>query len=59
MSGVQIWDANTGQRVCQHKEHERRAWSVDFSQADPTKFASGSDDFSVRLWDVKEVKSLV
>ncbi|KAM5555576.1 hypothetical protein ABKV19_023482 [Rosa sericea] len=55
---VQIWDANTGQGVCQHKEHERRAWSVDFSQADPTKFASGSDDFSVRLWDVKEENSI-
>lgn len=55
---VKIWDANTGQGVCQYKEHERRAWSVDFSQADPTKFASGSDDFSVRLWNVKEENSI-
>ncbi|KAL6131045.1 hypothetical protein ACLB2K_069423 [Fragaria x ananassa] len=55
---VKIWDANTGQGICQHKEHQRRAWSVDFSQADPTKFASGSDDFSVRLWDVKEENSI-
>ncbi|XP_050386374.1 protein SUPPRESSOR OF PHYA-105 1 [Argentina anserina] len=55
---VQIWDANTGQGICQHKEHKRRAWSVDFSQADPTKFASGSDDFSVRLWHVKEENSI-
>ncbi|KVH91821.1 Protein kinase-like domain-containing protein [Cynara cardunculus var. scolymus] len=41
---VKIWDAGTGQAVSHHIEHERRAWSVDFSRVDPTKLASGSDD---------------
>lgn len=36
------------------KEHERRAWSVDFSSADPTLLASGSDDGSVKLWNINQ-----
>ncbi|XP_057980744.1 protein SUPPRESSOR OF PHYA-105 1-like isoform X2 [Malania oleifera] len=55
---VQIWDAGTGQGYSQHKEHEKRAWSVDFSQIDPTKFASGSDDCSVKLWSINEKNSI-
>ncbi|KAB2003031.1 hypothetical protein ES319_D11G104300v1 [Gossypium barbadense] len=54
---VQTWDAGTGQGLCQYNEHQKRAWSVDFSQADPTKFASGSDDCSVKLWSINEQKS--
>ncbi|KAA3475204.1 protein SUPPRESSOR OF PHYA-105 1-like protein isoform X1 [Gossypium australe] len=52
------WDAGTGQGLCQYNEHQKRAWSVDFSQADPTKFASGSDDCSVKLWSINEKSSL-
>ncbi|MBA0589711.1 protein SUPPRESSOR OF PHYA-105 1 isoform X2 [Gossypium raimondii] len=55
---VQTWDAGTGQGLCQYNEHQKRAWSVDFSQADPTKFASGSDDCSVKLWSINEKSSL-
>ncbi|PKU62258.1 protein SUPPRESSOR OF PHYA-105 1 [Dendrobium catenatum] len=51
---VQLWDANTGQGFTQYAEHEKRAWSVDFSSVDPTKLASGSDDCSVKLWSIKE-----
>lgn len=36
------------------KEHEQRAWSVDFSSADPTMLASGSDDGSVKLWSINQ-----
>lgn len=36
------------------KEHERRVWSVDFSVADPTVLASGSDDGSVKLWNINQ-----
>ncbi|KAK9103821.1 hypothetical protein Sjap_021075 [Stephania japonica] len=43
---VQLWDASTGQGFSQYTDHERRAWSVDFSPVDPTKLASGSDDCS-------------
>ncbi|KAJ9556057.1 hypothetical protein OSB04_010671 [Centaurea solstitialis] len=31
-----------------------RAWCVDFSHVDPTQFASGSDDCSVKLWSLNE-----
>jgi protein suppressor of PHYA-105 1 len=53
----QLWDVNTGQVVFQYKEHEKRAWSVDFSQVYPTKLASGSDDCSVKLWSINEACS--
>lgn len=43
----------------QYKEHKKRAWSVDFSQADPTKLASGSDDGSVKLWSINQVFSSI
>ncbi|CAH1453608.1 unnamed protein product [Lactuca virosa] len=55
---VKIWDAGTGQTVSHHIEHEKRAWSVDFSRVDPTKLASGSDDCYVKLWSINEKKSL-
>jgi len=50
----QLWDASTGQMFSQFTEHSKRAWSVDFSQACPTKLASGSDDYSVKLWSITE-----
>ncbi|XP_010523782.1 PREDICTED: protein SUPPRESSOR OF PHYA-105 1-like [Tarenaya hassleriana] len=55
---VQIWDAGTGQGFSQYTEHQRRAWSVDFSPSDPTKFVSGSDDCSVKLWSINEKRSI-
>ncbi|KAG7956383.1 hypothetical protein I3843_11G121600 [Carya illinoinensis] len=51
---VKLWDASTGQVVSQFAEHEKRAWSVDFSRVCPTKLASGSDDCSVKLWNINE-----
>ncbi|XP_061337854.1 protein SPA1-RELATED 2-like [Gastrolobium bilobum] len=51
---VKLWDASTGQGFSQFTEHEKRAWSVDFSRLCPTKFASGSDDCSVKLWSISE-----
>jgi WD40 repeat protein len=50
----QLWDAGTGQAFSQFTEHQRRAWSVDFSQVSPTKLASGSDDCFVKLWSISE-----
>ncbi|KAI7730899.1 hypothetical protein M8C21_013321, partial [Ambrosia artemisiifolia] len=55
---VKIWDAGTGEAVSHHIEHEKRAWSVDFSRVDPIKLASGSDDCTVKLWSINEKKSL-
>lgn len=54
----QLWDASTGQAFSQYSEHEKRAWSVDFSRVYPTKFASGSDDCYVKLWGINDVCSL-
>ena len=36
------------------REHEQRVWSIDFSSADPTLLASGSDDGSVKLWNINQ-----
>lgn len=36
------------------REHEKRVWSIDFSSADPTLLASGSDDGSVKLWSINQ-----
>lgn len=40
-----------------YEEHDKRAWSVDFSRADPTKLASGSDDCCVKLWSINQVNT--
>lgn len=55
---VQLWDASIGQKFTQYSEHQKRAWSVDFSQVDPTKLASGSDDCTVRLWSINQENSI-
>lgn len=54
-----MWDVSTGQGFCQYIEHQKRAWSIDFSRVDPMKFASGSDDCYVKLWSVNEVLPLL
>lgn len=49
-----MWDITRNQVLVEMREHERRAWSVDFSPADPIKLASGSDDGSVKLWNINQ-----
>uniref|UniRef100_A0A804QUV0 Protein kinase domain-containing protein n=2 Tax=Zea mays TaxID=4577 RepID=A0A804QUV0_MAIZE len=51
---VQVWDVTRSQVFVGMREHERRVWSVDFSIVDPTKLVSGSDDGSVKLWDMNQ-----
>ncbi|XP_022976420.1 protein SPA1-RELATED 3-like isoform X2 [Cucurbita maxima] len=51
---VQVWDVTRSQVVTEMGEHERRVWSIDFSSADPTILASGSDDGSVKLWSINQ-----
>lgn len=49
---VTLWDVVSGDVVVKFdvrikikkKEHEKRAWSVDFSESDPQRLASGGDD---------------
>ncbi|XP_051146770.1 protein SPA1-RELATED 4 [Andrographis paniculata] len=55
---VQVWDVTRNQTVVEMREHERRVWSVDFSVADPTMLASGSDDGSVKLWNTNQGASV-
>ncbi len=49
---VQVWDASTGQETLQLDEHGRRVWAVEWSPSDPRLLLSGSDDGSLRLWNI-------
>ncbi|CAJ1978569.1 unnamed protein product [Sphenostylis stenocarpa] len=51
---VQLWDVTRSQVQSEMREHEQRVWSIDFSSADPTLLASGSDDGSVKLWNINQ-----
>ncbi|KAL0399392.1 UNVERIFIED_CONTAM: protein SPA1-RELATED 3 [Sesamum radiatum] len=51
---VQVWDVTRSQIFKEMREHEQRVWSIDFSVADPTMLASGSDDGSVKLWNINQ-----
>nr|CAB3451209.1 unnamed protein product [Digitaria exilis] len=44
---VTVWDVQTRQSVMEYEEHEKRAWSVDFSRTEPSMLVSGSDDCKV------------
>ncbi|KAJ3279932.1 RING finger and WD repeat domain-containing protein 2 [Borealophlyctis nickersoniae] len=56
---VTLWDASVGIPTTQFDEHEKRAWSVDFSQPDPMRFASGGDDTKVKIWSTNQKNSVV
>lgn len=55
---VQVWDVTRSQVLREMREHEKRVWSIDFSSADPTLLASGSDDGSVKLWSINQGVSI-
>ncbi|KAJ6850407.1 E3 ubiquitin-protein ligase COP1-like [Iris pallida] len=54
---VTVWDVNTHQSVMEYEEHEKRAWSVDFSRTEPSMLVSGSDDCKVKVWCTKQEAS--
>nr|GEU63467.1 E3 ubiquitin-protein ligase COP1-like [Tanacetum cinerariifolium] len=56
---VTVWDVTTCQSVMEYEEHEKRAWSVDFSCTDPTLLVSGSDDCKVKIWSTKQEASIL
>ncbi|XP_022955102.1 E3 ubiquitin-protein ligase COP1-like [Cucurbita moschata] len=55
---VTVWDVNTRQSVMEYEEHEKRAWSVDFSRSEPTMLVSGSDDCKVKIWCTRQEASV-
>ncbi|KAJ2549444.1 hypothetical protein EV175_004447 [Coemansia sp. RSA 1933] len=56
---VSLWDVNVGTPTMYLGEHEKRAWSVDFSQVDPTRLCSGSDDGKVKIWTTNRQASVM
>ncbi|KAK3038903.1 hypothetical protein RJ639_027531 [Escallonia herrerae] len=56
---VTVWDVTTRQSVMEYEEHEKRAWSVDFSRTEPSMLVSGSDDCKVKIWCTKQETSVL
>ncbi|KAK6919299.1 WD40 repeat [Dillenia turbinata] len=56
---VTVWDITTRQSVMEYEEHEKRAWSVDFSRTEPSMLVSGSDDCKVKVWCTKQEASVL
>ncbi|XP_057795011.1 E3 ubiquitin-protein ligase COP1-like [Salvia miltiorrhiza] len=54
---VTVWDVTTRQSVMEYEEHEKRAWSVDFSPTESSMLVSGSDDCKVKVWCTKQEAS--
>ncbi|GLU18173.1 hypothetical protein SLE2022_344870 [Rubroshorea leprosula] len=56
---VTVWDVTTRQSLMEYEEHEKRAWSVDFSCTEPSMLVSGSDDCKVKVWCTKQEASVL
>lgn len=56
---VTVWDVATRQSLMEYEEHEKRAWSVDFSRTEPSMLVSGSDDCKVKIWCTKQEASVL
>ncbi|XAR68141.1 hypothetical protein NMG60_11003168 [Bertholletia excelsa] len=56
---VTVWDVTTRQSVMEYEEHEKRAWSVDFSHTEPSMLVSGSDDCKVKVWCTNQEASVL
>ncbi|KAK4279162.1 hypothetical protein QN277_016912 [Acacia crassicarpa] len=56
---VTVWDVTTRQSIMEYEEHEKRAWSVDFSRTDPSMLVSGSDDCKVKVWCTRQEASVL
>ena len=55
---LQLWDVAKEVSIWENTTHRRRVWSIDFSDVDPTRLASGSDDGSVRVFSTTTKESV-
>ena len=55
---ISIYDVVTGTAIMNFQEHEKRCWSIDFNRNDCQLLASGSDDWTVKLWNVNHNGSI-
>lgn len=46
---IQVWDTIASKSTRTFKEHEKRAWTIQFNNVDPHLMASGSDDTKVKI----------
>lgn len=56
---ISVWDIDSGQNILEYDEHEKRAWSVNFSKTDASLLASGSDDGTVKVYSTKQTRSVL
>jgi protein suppressor of PHYA-105 1 len=52
-----MWDIEAGEEVQRFSGHKQRIWSLTFSPKQPTVFATGSDDCTLRLWSTEQQRS--
>ena len=57
-SGQVLWDAESHEKVSKCKGHDNGVYSVDISP-DATRIASGSDDWTVRVWSRSTGEQLI
>ena len=56
---ISVWDMDSGENILEYDEHEKRAWSVNFSKTDASLLASGSDDGTVKIYSTKQNRSVL
>lgn len=56
---ILIHDTETNTQLDILREHTKRTWYVDFSAVKPSLLLSGSDDNTVKLWDVDKQQGSV
>ena len=51
---LKVWHAQTGQETLTLKGHSEPVWSVSYSP-DGKRIVSGSDDKTVKIWDISSL----